>query len=364
MCPHDGSARRVYLFACVGCPTMSPWSVLVSQQEQDEEELQYRVAGPTQRWGEVAARTFDVSSWPPVVPFVQLSGTCPVCGHDMDQPEYLDQFSGIGPGEKGLLPSSVGEAVRIDADIDVVCDCDVAHPGSDGKRGCGRRWRLHLSWNDESHTVSAPVVPTGGDFEAMAQRQALAQGELLRVRSAADKWRTALAGLFTLATGLLVIKGRDTIDGLVDWARYLAGGLAALGLGLAIFGATRAMRAAFGKPRLVALFDPAGHRVDHRGRDRFDAQEARSDLRTATWCTMGSLLALGVAVATMWYAPAVKAPGHWVEVTRLDTTVVCGDLLASDSGEITLRRSDTSELIHVPLAAVASLRVVDDCTGR
>jgi hypothetical protein len=282
----------------------------------------------------------------------------------MDQPEYLDQYSGVGSGEKGLALTAAAESARIDDDIDMVCGCDVAHPGSDGSQGCGRRWRIHLVWNRDAYSISSPTVPVGGGFEALARRQATARDELLRVRAAADKWRTALAGLFVLATGLLVIKGRESIDGLAGWARYLAGGLAAIGLGAAIFATTRAMRASFGKPKLDAMFDPAGHRIDQRVHDRQHAEEARSDLRVATVCTMGALLALGAAVGVTWYAPAAPGPIHWMQITRSDGTVVCGDLLASDDGQVLLRRADTSEVVRVRLAAVGSLRPVDTCAGR
>jgi hypothetical protein len=77
----------------------------------------------------------------------------------------------------------------------------------------------------------------------------------------------------------------------------------------------------------------------------------------------GALLALGAAIGVTWYAPPAPSPSHWTQITRTDGTVVCGELLASDQGQVHLRRADASQVVRVPLAGVESLRPVDTCAG-
>lgn len=60
---------------------------------------------------------------------------CPVCMHDTTYKYILKIVAGIGEGVRGddNLP------VRVPAR----CQCTVEHPGSNGAKGCGRRFAIH-----------------------------------------------------------------------------------------------------------------------------------------------------------------------------------------------------------------------------
>lgn len=323
-------------------------------------ELAYERVGPRAEWGAVAGRLFRVSAAPPLTPYLLLTGVCPVCGHDTEQPEYLDRYEGVLPAaEKGAATPVPGTPAKVDDDLDVVCACHVVHPGAEDADGCGRSWRLRVLWDGIAASVGAPRRPLGGDPSEVAVRAMAAAGEVDRVRAAADKWRASLTGLFTLVTASLVLKGRDSVEGLRTAWKVAAGVLLLAGLAVTLWAGVRAARASFGPLTLVPNFDEQGHRADARVQRRASADAARKDLRTAVRATVAALALLAAAVVVAWYGPAVD-PAPRLRVTTEDGRTACGELLGSDAGRMLLRLPDHG-VRQVPLADTLTVTPVDRC---
>ncbi len=63
---------------------------------------------------------------------VVLSGPCPRCGHAMEFPHVGDVYMGT----PAFVP---------DAAVNVLCTCEVLHPGCpEGLGGCGAYWNVRL----------------------------------------------------------------------------------------------------------------------------------------------------------------------------------------------------------------------------
>jgi hypothetical protein len=202
--------------------------------------------------------------------------------------------------------------------------------------------------------VGLPTPETAADSQDWA---VLVDSQLETVRQSAASWRTGLAALIALITGILAIREPGRMGGLAPWAVNTVGGLLLAGLALAVAGAWLALSAAYGAPAVIdhERFQQAGGLTGLR----FDlARTAVHNLRRARWATVLALGLMAAAVALTWYAP--RAPSALVEVERTADPVVCGTLIASREGYLDIR-PEHSAAVRVPARSLVSLRVVEDC---
>ncbi|WP_298462590.1 hypothetical protein [uncultured Cellulomonas sp.] len=185
-----------------------------------------------------------------------------------------------------------------------------------------------------------------------AQEQQDRELELLRQHAA--NWRNGLVGLVGLITGAGLIKGRESIVGIVPGGQVAVGTLLLAAVVAGVAGTLLSLRAAYGFPR--------SREVDATWRDVRRNQHARAraaarDLRAAVVLAVVTLALLVGAVAVTWYAP--RAPLAFVEVTDDDGVVTCGTLQGAGDGAVVLAVHGAERRISVQ--DVGALRLRSDC---
>jgi hypothetical protein len=210
--------------------------------------------------------------------------------------------------------------------------------------------------------------------------QRAAESQLANVRRAAESWRTGLAALLAVLTAVFFVKGKDSFDDIEPgrWRYGLAASLVIAAL-FAVYGAYRALRAAYGAPRdeyvgrasfpigwMPRFLRTTPGEIDEYGtlsawRHAFAVQAVR-DLFHAKVSTVASLLAIVVAAVITWWAPGPPPPAY-TEVTYAVGDVqrsVCGTLRSGSAGHATI--VDAENTAHdFAFRELRSLRVVDAC---
>lgn len=285
---------------------------------------------------------------------VALGGRCPKCGHDTlgTIPVRLIGFESAVPESQGPLTSTVS------------CACKCSHDGrtADVAGGCGRSWSAEVI--DDGDAVR--LAPARGDTDpvlllaAQAAHDA-APGQLSDVRSAAEKWITAvttITGLFGL-TGLVV--SRSTVASLSTLWQALVGLGAFTALVLAGLAVYLIFRAAYGWPTAADVGDDAKLKAWYLGQQ--DAAFARAGALKAGVRVAGvSLAALAATVGLLWFAPQQGPAAPLTQVTLTDGSRVCGTLLpATAAGKATIRRASDGAAISIPLHSLVAVTAVASC---
>lgn len=192
---------------------------------------------------------------------------------------------------------------------------------------------------------------TAQRLEQQAELQGLAQNELHRVRKAAENWRTGLAAILGLIASVTVVSGRDTITGLSFFRQALVGVALLTAILAASLGLFRALRAAYGLPKLTG--------IEHGVRmwKHQEAVQAVADLRFAIGATFLSIAAIVAAVGVTWYSPEV--PPAVAEVTANDRTL-CGELVTTKPGFVKLRLADETLAIF-RTSSVQTISIKEEC---
>jgi hypothetical protein len=177
---------------------------------------------------------------------------------------------------------------------------------------------------------------TSLDDKRWAQRAHQLQFEQLpALRAQAEKWRAGLAALTTLLTAALLVKGRDTVDGLVPWASWLVVAVLAVAFAALVAGTLFAVSAAGGRPgQTVQLTD-----VDLRAWTDQEVRRVGRAIQRATWLVAGGVALVAVVVGLTWLAPA-PAPAAGPDLVSVTTSsgTACGQLLGADSGTLVLQQ--------------------------
>jgi len=227
---------------------------------------------------------------------IDLTGTCPACGH---------RTSGIVALRTTSLETE-SDAVPPALTAALLCQCGAEHPGraagTDG--GCGRSWAVvATAHEDRSVTLRSAQDPLLVEA-AQALREDRA-GQLDRLRSAAEKWipaLTALLGLIAVA-GLTV--GADQVEKLTTGGRIavaVALAVAVVAGGFAIVGL---YRAAYGWPR-TSRVDTDELVLDWYRRRQDLPEETGRRLRWAVYAVAVSLAALTLAGGMTWFLPRMR----------------------------------------------------------
>jgi hypothetical protein len=342
---------------------------------------------PRASWSEAAAK-LEVHVAPPQgrATEIVLEGRGPRCHHDFvsthpvrstmsdEQARELAGKTDLGPTDK---------LRRVTAQ----CCCTYVHTGApEGRAGCGAPFALWVSWPETSvgSTEAERAVErwSAGPAEPLAleeerQLRAAATTQLADVRKAAESWRTGLAGFLAILVAVFFVKGKDSFDDIVGdgWKISLAALLLTAGV-LALYGAYRALRAAYGTPRDEYLGEVSRlfrHLQPTTPRDIYtygtvsawhyaSARTAVGDLRQAKVATVGAMIAFGAAAAITWFAPG-PSPSALAKViyrARAGRVTTCGKLVESRNGRLGIEPA--SGLVRTPpLRTVESIEIVKSC---
>lgn len=158
------------------------------------------------------------------------------------------------------------------------------------------------------------------------------QSQVEIARAQAEGWRNFLASATALLAAVLVLKGRENVAELPSPYRFAVVGAMSAGLVALLASAFAAASAAHGRPgQALTLADGAALL-------RWEGREVRRIGRLvagARWLAVAGVLATAAGVMLTWVAPADGTPGSVSVQTR--GGVVCGALVESDAGGVTLR---------------------------
>jgi hypothetical protein len=334
---------------------------------------------------------------------IVLEGKCPRCLHQTVSTHPIraimsDSVARALAEKDGVPPPEACAIRRVTAE----CCCLHEHPNTPaGKRGCGVPFALWVSWSTGTCTRSrlrrllrrrlgkpagarrevGPLVPAGEPtpLDVLEERElrTSAATQLADVRKAAESWRTGLAGFLAILVAVFFIKGKDSFGDIsgTAWKAALAT-LLLVSAALALFGAYRALRAAYGTPRdeylgeVTPLFrrlpsTTPRHIYDYGTVSAWHhaaAQTAVNDLRLAKGATIGSLLAFAAAASITWFAPGPPAPAFVKATYRTSGQIatICGEIRASPTSTLTIKGANGSAK-EVKLPDVVSIEVVDGC---
>jgi hypothetical protein len=303
-------------------------------------------------WATVAAAdwTGTVDPANPSTSFT-VKGSCPRCGHAVAQAVVL---------AVDLTPAVANLAIPnlATCEATVRCDCGKAHSGrpSDGK-GCGAYWRFAFQWsmlatNPATVRLFAGRRATPEDLRELEQLDELDKGELERVRSAADKWKTGLAALLGLTATVSVVKGRDSFSSLSTTSQHVIIVILAAALVCAMVAALLAMSAAYGPLRRQLLGT-----ADLRTLRLKAAEGARRDLRLARGLTVLAVALLAAAIGITWWAS--EPTPAMARITKADNSSLCAKYVRSSEQAIFI--GDGSAATGIPFAQVKRVAFSQSC---
>ena len=200
--------------------------------------------------------------------------------------------------------------------------------------------------------------PSASDVADRELWDTTAAQSLTSVEAAAEKWRTGLAALVTLATGGLLVKGTAAASDIKTWALAVITVLGSAGLALAILGLWNALAAAAGTPAAVSYDAVVEKYGSYQQFQVAAAKAAASKLANARQLVIGALIALGLTVIAWWWAPAKQT--HLVKVTYGKESV-CGKLMSADGQNFVVKPDGASKSTTVAFNAVGNIAVVDKC---
>lgn len=180
-------------------------------------------------------------------------------------------------------------------------------------------------------------------------------GQLDIARKQAETWRTGLATLTTLLTGVLVVKGRDDASTLARPYQVVVAILLGVALVLLLWATMWISRALAGSPDLFLL---SGETLAE-----WTDGEVRKISKALSWAprlAAASVLVVAAAVAFTWFAPAQgTSTNHLVQVTESTGHQSCGQLIGVSNHQLIVAPSTGPTLI--PLSAVAAITPVTAC---
>jgi hypothetical protein len=296
-------------------PSLLPWS--------DE---------PDPKWNQEAANAFTARVMPDGFDATEivLEGKCPRCRHQtvsthpvrsvMSDQEARERAAADG------CPAGARNGLRR---VTAQCRCRHNHPDTpDSEDGCGAPFALWVYWareDEKGRGRDAKQWPARAtsllDLEEEIALQRSASSQLADVRRSAESWRTGLAGFLAILIAIFFIRGKDSFDDIRGggWKALLAA-LLLFAAGSALYGAYRALRAAYGVPRdeylgeVTGMFRLIPDALRTTPRDIHDygtvsawqhafARQAVADLRHAKVATVVSVIAVASAAAVTWFAP-------------------------------------------------------------
>ncbi|HXL93308.1 MAG TPA: hypothetical protein VN969_30635 [Streptosporangiaceae bacterium] len=174
-------------------------------------------------------------------------------------------------------------------------------------------------------------------------------------RKQADTWRTGLATLTTLLTGVLVVKGRDDVSALTLPFQVLVAALLGLALVLLLWATIWVSRALAGPPGEEIM-------LTGEGLEQWTYDEVGKISKALRWVpqlAVASILAVAGAVALTWFAPDQHtSTAPFVQVTD-PSGQSCGELVGASDHEMVIRTATSTTLI--PLSDIDTIITVTAC---
>lgn len=196
-----------------------------------------------------------------------------------------------------------------------------------------------------------PATPA--DLLRAQHREAFLHSELERVRSAAVAWRNGLGALLAGLVGFGLVKGRTDISGLVPSAAVTVGVLLLIALLVGAVGGWLLLRAAHGRPAVVAVGNlPPAPVLAHQ-----EAISAARFLRRGSTATLLCATLLVSAVGLTWYGPPRTSPMQQVDLS--DGSSLCGTVVRVAAGSLVLRTPSGERTIALDDAV--GLRPIPSC---
>lgn len=295
---------------------------------------------------------------------LDFSGNCPRCKHDFRR--AVEPDTDIVVADAGLAPDAAGttsQEVLYNAATMFRCACAVQHPKRPATKttGCGAYW------------VARPTAVTHRSYtlEAVTDENLIADATLVAVeaeaagagmRTLAEKWIPGIAAILGILGLAGVVVSADAAQGLSLEIRKAIFALVALAVLGGVVATALVYRAAFGWPKNVPLqTDEQVIAAAKEIRDR--NTRAGSHIRTAVAWSVGSIVALLVALGLAWLQPeSVKHMN--VTYTEGDSTAsVCGKVGDVKDGKLALEVTDGNRTTteHVELGSVTKLEPSTGC---
>ena len=205
-------------------------------------------------------------------------------------------------------------------------------------------------------------APSEGSLAERDAFTALARQSLTEVRASAEAWRNGLTAFLTLVTTGIIIKGRDTIEGLSTAGRALVTVLIVGAVALAMAGLWRVLAAQAGtRYRLSARQDIQRAYGTIEAYQLAVADRATDDLDVGRRLVVAALAMLLIGIGVSWWAPTTQSnQSTQLKITFLNASV-CGALHSVDNGQIRLTVRGKREPITIPLALITGFTVVATC---
>lgn len=258
------------------------------------------------------------------------------------------------------------------------CRCGYEHTGKpESQHGCGAPIALALRWPkgkpDDVKLFTVKASPFERREEEELQETLAAQ--LAQVRNAAESWRTGLGGFLAVLAVVFFVKGATSFDDLAHGWRWPLAVLLLASAGSALYGAYRAIRAAYGTP--ADEYVPGRGRVWQSLRKRLPATTPRhihdydsvgawqdglagqsvTDLRHAKVATVFAAICFAAAAAVTWLAPGRGGSERLVVEAR--TGSVCGKVVTQRGDVLVVDGSR-----EVALRDVVSVKPVSGCPSQ
>jgi hypothetical protein len=177
-------------------------------------------------------------------------------------------------------------------------------------------------------------------------------------RKQADTWRTGLATLTTLLTGVLVLRGRDDVSTLTRPVQIVVAVLLGLALILLLWATMWVSR---------ALAGPPGEEILLTGEDleqwtSGEVGKISTALRWVPRMAAASVIAVAAAVGVTWFGPAAAGtPAPLVQVSETDGQITCGTFIGETQHQLILTSGRTPHTTYLPVASVLAIIPVAAC---
>jgi len=186
----------------------------------------------------------------------------------------------------------------------------------------------------------------------------LSVSQLDGLRATAERWRNGLAGLTALLAVVTAAKGRENFSELTTTGRVAAAALLSGAFLLLLVGTLVAMYAAFGLPRKhIWLTGPSLEQWE-----RGQMPKVRLAILGSAVLFVAGVVAAATATVIFWINQPASPPAMLVVSEGGDP--VCGELVGSDSGKLTIKASDDlgREVERAfPYAGLRGLHIVEEC---
>jgi hypothetical protein len=181
-------------------------------------------------------------------------------------------------------------------------------------------------------------------------------------RKQADTWRTGLATLTTLLTGVLVVRGRDDVSTLTRPFQIVVAALLGAALILLLWATMWLSRALAGPPGEEILLTGEGLEQWTNG----EVRKISKALRWVPGLAAASVIAVAAAVGLTWFAPAAQGTSApLVQVSETDGQTTCGTFVGETTHQLILTLAAasgrTALTTYLPLASVLAIIPVTTC---